>query len=85
MTANVRFVVWVHRNAKSIFGAASKPVTQNGALLTFGDKGSAKLECDRHNASSGARICVIPSSGEWRSDHSVRSGACSWVFRGTAQ
>ena len=48
-----RYVIWVHRSPKSLFGGASNPVIRNGALLFFNDEGRARIECDRLNARSG--------------------------------
>lgn len=47
------FMVWAHRSAESIFGAASKPVIRNGAHLCFDSERRALAECDRLNARSG--------------------------------
>ena len=54
MTGNRCFVVWVHRRAQSIFGAASHPVNQDGVLLAFSDKQKAIFQCDSLNAHSGS-------------------------------
>jgi len=54
MKSYPRFIVWVHRSAESIFGAASNPVNRNGAILCFDDEGRAHEECDRLNAHSSA-------------------------------
>lgn len=48
----MRFVIWAHRNAGSIFGAASNPVVQNGVMLSFDDEKRARAECARLNARS---------------------------------
>ena len=47
------FMVWAHRSAGSIFGAASKPVVRNGAFLCFENEDRARAESDRLNARSG--------------------------------
>jgi hypothetical protein len=47
------FMVWAHRSAESIFGAAAKPVIRNGAFLCFDSERRALAECDRLNARSG--------------------------------
>jgi hypothetical protein len=47
MTGNIRFAVWVHRRGGSIFGESSRPVNQDGSILTFNDERSARAECDR--------------------------------------
>jgi hypothetical protein len=47
-----RFVIWVDRSPKSIFGPASNPVNRNGALLRFDEEEQARLECDRLNSRS---------------------------------
>jgi len=52
MTGSACFVVWIHRRAQSIFGAASHPVNQNGVLLAFSDEQKARCQCDRLNANS---------------------------------
>ena len=54
MTGSARFVVWVHHSARSIFGAASYPVNQNGVLLAFSDEQDASSRCDRLNARPGS-------------------------------
>ena len=53
MIKGSRYIVWAHRHAESMFGAASNPVIRNGALLSFDDRRLAHLECDRLNASQG--------------------------------
>jgi hypothetical protein len=50
------FTVWIHRSAKSMFGAASNPVMRNGNLLSFDDEGRAQAECNRLNSTSGAHV-----------------------------
>ncbi len=47
------FVVWVHRDAGSIFGAASHPVNENGILAAFREEQDARQRCDRLNANRG--------------------------------
>jgi hypothetical protein len=47
------FMVWAHRSADSIFGAASSPVMRNGAFLCFEDEQKARAESDRLNSRSG--------------------------------
>jgi hypothetical protein len=47
------FVIWVHRDAGSIFGAASHPVNENGSLATFREEQDARRGCDRLNANRG--------------------------------
>lgn len=53
MQTDTFFVVLVHRSAKSIFGAASNPVMQNGKLLCFKTEEEARFERDRLNARTG--------------------------------
>jgi hypothetical protein len=53
MAKTSRYIIWVHRDADSLFGAATNPVIRNGALLYFEDERYAKSECDRLNAHSG--------------------------------
>jgi hypothetical protein len=53
MDKGARYIVWVERDSESIFGPASNPVIRNGALLSFGDRKLAHLECDRLNAHQG--------------------------------
>jgi len=53
MIKGSRYIVWAHRHAESMFGAASNPVIRNGALLSFDDRRLAHLECDRLNARQG--------------------------------
>ena len=47
------YMVWAHRNADSIFGAASSPVIRNGAFLCFENEERARAESDRLNARAG--------------------------------
>ena len=47
------FMVWAHRSADSIFGAAAHPVIRNGAFLCFDSEEKARAESDRLNARSG--------------------------------
>ena len=61
MTDRARYIVWAHRSAESIFGAASNPVIRNGTLLSFDSEGRALAECDRlnvHSAGSYVRYSV---------------------------
>jgi hypothetical protein len=53
MANTTRYVIWAHREAESLFGAATNPVIRNGALLCFADKIHARCECDQLNARSG--------------------------------
>lgn len=48
------YVVWAHRGSDSIFGAASRPIVQNGGLLCFKTEHEARTESDRLNARSGS-------------------------------
>jgi hypothetical protein len=47
------FMVWAHRSAGSIFGAASSPVVRNGVFLCFESEERARAESDRLNARAG--------------------------------
>jgi hypothetical protein len=47
------FMIWAHRSADSLFGAASSPVIRNGAFLCFESEARARAETDRLNARSG--------------------------------
>ena len=47
------FMVWAHRSADSLFGAASSPVMRNAAFLCFETEEKARAEADRLNARSG--------------------------------
>jgi hypothetical protein len=47
------FVVWMHRDAGSIFGAASRPVNEDGILAAFTEEQEAQRRCDRFNANRG--------------------------------
>jgi hypothetical protein len=47
------FMVWAHRRAESIFGAASSPVIRNGLFLCFENEERAQAESDRLNARAG--------------------------------
>ena len=53
MANTSRYIIWAHRDADSVFGAATNPVVRNGSLLSFNDKARAHAECDRLNAHSG--------------------------------
>jgi hypothetical protein len=53
MTKSPRYIIWAHRDAESIFGAAANPVIRNGLLLAFDNEAGAQIECDRLNARSG--------------------------------
>jgi hypothetical protein len=52
MANTSQYIIWAHRNAESLFGAATNPVIRNGALLFFEDEGRARDECDQLNARS---------------------------------
>ena len=52
MSNSLRFVIWAHRNAESIFGVASNPVVKNGSILIFDDEKRARVECAYLNARS---------------------------------
>jgi hypothetical protein len=56
MSNSLRFIVWAHRNADSIFGAASNPVVRNGSMLTFDDEKRARVECAHLNARSNNNL-----------------------------
>jgi hypothetical protein len=72
------FVVWAHRSAKSIFGAASNPVMRNGALVCFKTAEEARAESDRLNAGSGAsphvRYSVRPVIVQMDRPHGIAKG-----------
>jgi hypothetical protein len=51
--ASTRYIIWAHRDAESLFGAATNPVIRNGALLFFDSEAHARVECDQLNAHSG--------------------------------
>lgn len=53
MAKTSRYVIWAHRDANSVFGAAANPIIRNGSLLAFNDRACAEAECDRLNAHSG--------------------------------
>ena len=50
----IRFVIWSHRSAESIFGPSSSPVNRNGAILSFENEDRAREECARLNARLGS-------------------------------
>jgi hypothetical protein len=50
MTKSPRYIIWAHRDAESIFGAAANPVIRNGLLLAFDNEAGAR---DRLKARSG--------------------------------
>ena len=35
MAKTSRYIIWAHRDAHSVFGAATNPVVRNGLLLAF--------------------------------------------------
>jgi hypothetical protein len=51
-TDTLVYMVWAHRSADSIFGAAANPVMRNGAFLYFDSEEKARAETDRLNARS---------------------------------
>jgi hypothetical protein len=53
MQGTYLFMVWAHRTADSMFGAASSPVMRNGAFLCFESEDEARAEADRLNSRSG--------------------------------
>jgi hypothetical protein len=53
MQGTYLFMVWAHRSADSLFGAASSPVMRNGAFLCFESEEKALAEADRLNSRSG--------------------------------
>ena len=53
MQGTYLFMVWAHRSADSMFGAASSPVMRNGALVCFESEEKALAEADRLNSRSG--------------------------------
>jgi hypothetical protein len=50
MANGSRYIIFAHRDERSVFGAATNPVIRNGALLAFEDEAGAHDECDRLNA-----------------------------------
>jgi hypothetical protein len=52
MMGIIRFTIWVHRGADSVFGASSSPLNRDGVIVTFDDEGRARGECARLNAGS---------------------------------
>jgi hypothetical protein len=59
----VTFTVWMHRNAASVFGAASRPVNRDGVVLLFDNENAARAECSR----------LITGSGDPHTRYSVES------------
>jgi hypothetical protein len=53
MQGTYLFMVWAHRSADSMFGAASSPVMRNGAFVCFESEEKALAEADRLNSRSG--------------------------------
>jgi hypothetical protein len=53
MQGTYLFMVWAHRSADSMFGAASSPVMRNGAFLCFESEEKARSEADRLNSRTG--------------------------------
>jgi hypothetical protein len=54
MVGVVRFTIWAHRSAESIFGPSSSPVNRNGAILSFDNEDRARDECAVLNARLGS-------------------------------
>jgi len=53
MAKRSRYIIFAHRDARSLFGPATNPVIRNGTLLAFADEAGANDECDRLNARPG--------------------------------
>lgn len=53
MAGDKRFIIWVHRSSKSIFGPYCRPANQDGYVLGFEDEQHALAECARLNVRSG--------------------------------
>ena len=53
MAKTSRYIIWAHRDAHSVVGAATNPVVRNGSSLSFNHKARARAECDRLNAHMG--------------------------------
>lgn len=66
------FVVWMHRDAGSIFGAASRAVNEDGILAAFREEQDAQQRCDQLNAKRG-NPHVFYSVERWIP---VASGVC---------
>ena len=52
MNTQSGYIICVHRAPSSIFGAASRPLNRNGAVLFFENEGRARFERDMLNARS---------------------------------
>jgi hypothetical protein len=50
----LRFTIWAHRSAESIFGPSSSPVNRNGEILSFDNEDRAHEECAVLNARLGS-------------------------------
>jgi hypothetical protein len=71
-------VVWAHRGAGSIFGAASHPVRLNGGLLCFKTEDKARSKRDQLNARSGnghVRYSVRPIHVHMERPDGIANGA----------
>ena len=74
------FMVWAHRSAGSIFGAASSPVVRNGVFLCFESEERARAESDRLNARAGGshvHYSVKPTPVQMALPRSLGKGASS--------
>ena len=74
------FMVWAHRSAGSIFGAASSPVVRNGVFLCFESEERARAESDRLNArarGSHVHYSVKPTPVQMALPRSLGKGASS--------
>jgi hypothetical protein len=50
---SIRYTLWMHREAKSVFWCTSRPVDRDGLVLSFTEEQRAHAECTRLNAGLG--------------------------------
>jgi hypothetical protein len=49
----IRYTVWMHREAESVFGCVSRPVDRDGLVLSFTEEQRAQAECSKLNTVLG--------------------------------
>jgi hypothetical protein len=49
----IRYTVWMHREAESVFGCISQPVNRDGLVLSFIVEQRAQAECAKLNTGLG--------------------------------
>jgi hypothetical protein len=57
----IRYTVWMHREAQSVFGYISQPVNRDGLVLSFTEEQRAQAECTKLILVWGTLTRVIAS------------------------